>query len=160
MAIIRDVVLINVFSFIVGVLLGFAMPNLSFEEMLPTIALFNFVILTLAFLISGCAAKVNRFRHLRAIAILIWLGSIVNIYIVPGASLLTWLISSIPIAITMLIGGGLSFLVVPNTPDSNATNKNAYKSANSFQTWFFGLAASVGTSVLKDLIMHTITNQT
>lgn len=157
MAIIRDVVLINVVTFILGFFLGFAMPNHSFEEMIPTIALFNIVILTLGFLISGCAAKVNRFRHLRAVAILIWLGSIVNIYIIPGASLLTWLISSIPIAITMLIGGGLSFLVVPNTTDSNATNKNAYKSANSFQTWFFGLAASVATSVLKDLIMKAIT---
>lgn len=158
MAIIRDVVLINVVSFILGFLLAFAMPNFSFEEMMPTIALFNIVILTLSFLISGCVAKVNRFRHLSIVAILIWLGSIVNIYIVPGGSLLTWLISSIFIGITMLIGGSFSFLVVPNTAAINASDKNGYKSAKSFQTWFFGLAASVATSVLKDLIMSTITN--
>ncbi|WP_445637713.1 hypothetical protein NSTC745_02879 [Nostoc sp. DSM 114161] len=163
MAIIRDVVLLNVVTFILGFLLAFAMPNSTLEEMMPTIALFNFVILTLSFLISGCVAKVNRFRHLRVVAILIWLGSIVNIYIVPGASLLTWLISSIPIAITMLIGGGLSFLVVPNTAATNASDKKEYKSAKSFKTWFFGFAASVATSVttsvLKELIMNTIANQ-
>jgi hypothetical protein len=156
MAIIRDVVLLNVFTFVVGYLLGMATPGRSLEESIPLISLFNVIILTFAFLIMGCAVKVNRFQHLRAVAILVWLGSIVNIYILPWANFFTWLFSGLFPFITMLVGGSLSFLIVPNSPAYSKSYKDKNQSATSIQVWFFGLVASVASGFFKDLILNSI----
>ncbi|TFI54714.1 hypothetical protein BLD44_008600 [Mastigocladus laminosus UU774] len=156
MAIIRDVVLLNVFTFLVGYFLAMTIPSLSFEEAIPLIGLINIIIITLAFFIMGCAARINRFQHLRNVAILVWLGSIVNIYILPGANFLTWLASGIFIFIAMLVGGGLSLLVVPNSSANHKNSKSKNQSVTSNQTWLIGLAASVASAFFKDLILHAI----
>ncbi|QSJ14243.1 hypothetical protein JYQ62_20145 [Nostoc sp. UHCC 0702] len=154
MAIIRDVVILNIFTFFVGFVLAMATPSLSFEEMIPLIALINIIIVSFAFLIIGCVAKINRFQHLRAVALLLWVGGIVNIYIIPGTNFLTWLTSGIIIFICMLIGGWLSFLIVPKSSATNNKDKN--RSATSIQTWVLGLAASVASAIFKDLILNAI----
>jgi len=108
-AIIRDVFIVYVMTFIAGFVLGFmgvASP--------ATLSLATLIFGTIGFAISGCLAKVNRFSHLIKVAFGLWLVSLSNIFIL-GTTVSQWLLSAIIILIMMGAGGGISFLFVRNT---------------------------------------------
>lgn len=66
---------------------------------------------TVGFTISGCLAKVRRFRHLFMVAIGLWLVSFVNVAM--GLTPLSaWAAGFVLILVMMGIGGGLSYLFV------------------------------------------------
>jgi len=69
---------------------------------------------TVGFTISGCLAKVQRFKHLFIVAIGLWLVSFVNVAM--GLTPLpVWAVGFLLILVMMGLGGGLSYLFV-STP--------------------------------------------
>jgi len=87
------------------------------EEVTPlVIGLSNFFWGIVGFTISGCLAKVQRFKHLLMVAVGLWLLSFVNV-----AMGLTrpevWAVGFLLILAMMGLGGGLSYLIV-KTPQA------------------------------------------
>jgi hypothetical protein len=67
---------------------------------------------TVGFAISGCLAKVQRFKHLCVVALGLWLVSFVNV--VAGMTPLPiWAAGFLLILLMMGLGGSLSYLFVP-----------------------------------------------
>lgn len=101
-AVIRDVIIIVVLvavgSFIVGVIVPATLA----------IALSNFVFGTLGFIISGCMAGANRWRHLPWVGLGVWLAVLINVFAF-GFGIKQWLLSIFAVAIMMGLGGGLSY---------------------------------------------------
>ncbi len=66
---------------------------------------------TVGFTISGCLAKVQRFKHLFLVALGLWLLSFVNVAmgLTPPQ---VWAAGSLLILAMMGMGGGLSYLIV------------------------------------------------
>ncbi len=70
---------------------------------------------TVGFTISGCLAKVQRFKHLFLVALGLWLLSFVNVAmgLTPPQ---VWAAGSLLILAMMGMGGGLSYLIVKTPP--------------------------------------------
>lgn len=87
------------------------------EEVTPlVIGLSNIFWGTVGFTISGCLARVQRFKHLFLVAIGLWLVSFVNV--AAGLTRLpVWAVGFLLILAMMGLGGGLSYLFV-RTPQA------------------------------------------
>ena len=76
------------------------------------IGLSNFFWGTVGFTISGCLARIQRFKHLFIVAIGLWLVSFVNVAM--GLTpVQMWATGFLLILLMMGLGGGLSYLFVP-----------------------------------------------
>jgi hypothetical protein len=118
-AVVRDV------SIVVGLVLvsSFAAAQLiqaTGEEVTAlVIGLSNFFWGTVGFTISGCLAKMQRFKHLLIVAIGLWLVSFVNVAM--GLTpVQMWAAGFLLILVMMGLGGGLSYLFV-RTPTMEQT---------------------------------------
>lgn len=108
-AVIRDVIIIWILTFLGGYVVAVATapssPNLN------AVAISNLIFLIVGFTISGCIEKVKRFNHLSIVALAVWLAGLFNVLFL-DKSMIDWLSGILAIAITMLIGGLISFIFV------------------------------------------------
>jgi len=88
------------------------------EEVTPVmIGLSNIFWGTVGFAISGCLAKMQRFKHLFMVAVGLWLVSFVNVAM--GLTPVQfWAVGFFLILLMMGLGGGLSYLFV-RTPQTD-----------------------------------------
>ncbi len=95
------------------------------EEVTPiVIGLSNIFWGTVGFTISGCLARVQRFKHLFIVAIGLWLVSFVNV--AAGLTPLpVWAVGFLLILVMMGLGGGLSYLFVP-TPQAEPSASDGH----------------------------------
>ena len=105
--IIRDVVIIVALTAIGGFVIGLAGSLNSQRGMLAIIAS-NLLLGTIGFIISGCLASGNRWRHLVYVAVGVWLAGLMNLFF--GINIIQWLFSVIFIALMMGLGGALSYI--------------------------------------------------
>ena len=117
-AIIRDVIIVWIFTTAGGFLVGFAALNASLGELVFALGLSNTILATIAFCISGCMIQEDRWKHLAIVAIFVWLTSIVNV-IIGFVTLGDWLLGIVWTFVMAGIGGGLSLLI--NKPNQNIT---------------------------------------
>jgi hypothetical protein len=90
------------------------------EEVTPiVIGLSNIFWGTVGFTISGCLARVQRFKHLFVVAIGLWLVSFVNVaaWLTP---LPVWAVGFLLILVMMGLGGGLSYLFVRTPQEASS----------------------------------------
>jgi hypothetical protein len=107
--VLRDVIIVIVLSFLGGFIVGFASTDHSSQLYIYSIGLSNSLFCIIGFTISGCLAVGNRWRHLAIVAAIVWVVSIFNV-ILSGVTIVQWAGSAIAIAISTLIGGGISLL--------------------------------------------------
>ena len=110
-ALIRDVSI--VFGLVVASSFAAAqiIQAMGAEVTAGVIGLSNFFWGTVGFTISGCLARVQRFKHLLMVAVGLWLVSFVNVAM--GLTpLLTRVAGLLLILLMMGLGGGLSYLFV------------------------------------------------
>ncbi len=110
-ALIRDVSI--VFGLVVASSFAAAqiIQAMGAEVTAGVIGLSNFFWGTVGFTISGCLARVQRFKHLLMVAVGLWLVSFVNVAM--GLTpLLTQVAGLLLILLMMGLGGGLSYLFV------------------------------------------------
>ncbi len=82
------------------------------EEATPlVIGLSNIFWGTVGFTISGCLAKVQRFKHLFMVALGLWLLSFVNV-VMGLTQPQVWAVGFLLVLAMMGMGGGLSYLIV------------------------------------------------
>ena len=115
-ALIRDVSI--VFGLVVASSFAAAqiIQAMGAEVTAGVIGLSNFFWGTVGFTISGCLARVQRFKHLLMVAVGLWLVSFVNVAM--GLTpLLTQVAGLLLILLMMGLGGGLSYLFV-KTPQA------------------------------------------
>jgi hypothetical protein len=118
-AVLRDVVIIWILTALAGFVVGFTSPPEANRMM--GYALANLIFGSVGFTISGCMAKIGRWKHLLVVAIGVWIVGLINIFIVP-INLTQWFFGFIFIVFIMAIGGGLSYLFAP-TPKSSESNE-------------------------------------
>lgn len=106
--IIRDAAIVFVLTFLGGFIVGVSATNE--ENGALGLILSNIIFSIMGFCISGALAKVNRFKHLIKVALLVWLLSTINLLV--GVSFTSWLISIVAVFIFMGLGGLLSFIFV------------------------------------------------
>ena len=111
-AIIRDVIIVWIFTTAGGFLVGFAALNASLGELVFALGLSNTILATIAFCISGCMIQEDRWKHLAIVAIFAWLTSIVNV-IMELFTIGDWIFSIVWIFVWAGLGGGLSFIIKP-----------------------------------------------
>jgi hypothetical protein len=104
--IVRDVAIIVALTFVGGFIIGF-FGILRTQFGMLAIVISNLVLGTFGFVISGCLARGNRWRHLAYVALGVWLFGLVNV-VVMGIGIIPWIFSSIAVAVMMGIGGALS----------------------------------------------------
>ena len=108
----RDTLIIFLLTFLGGFVIGFAVASANAPVSMAAIGLSNVLFATVGFCISGCLSPIQRFRHLGVVLAVVWLLGLVNLLIMDNLNILTWIVSLIPLAVAMLVGGGISFLFV------------------------------------------------
>jgi hypothetical protein len=108
-AIIRDVIIIFVLTSLGGFILGFAAGNNKVP--MDAVGLANILFSAVGFTISACADKQNRSRHLVHVGIAVWLLSALNM-LSTRMTVVHWVFAIISVAISLLVGWGLSYLFV------------------------------------------------
>jgi hypothetical protein len=111
--IIRDAVIIYAITFVgafIVVLPGVAQLSPTASNLVA--GLCNLAFGGVGFAFSGCRApRGNRWAHLGWVAVLIWLSGLVEA-IISKDWLISWLLSVVPIGISMGLGGLISMLVM------------------------------------------------
>lgn len=107
--VLRDIGIIWILTGLVGFVIGIAMVGSDLNSMLVAAGLGNIIFGTIGFVISGSLAKTNRWKHLFAVAIGVWLTSFINIFLI-GVAFEQWLISFFLVMVMMVIGGLISFI--------------------------------------------------
>ena len=107
-AVTRDAIIAFALTFLGGFVIGLSRPDPSFYML--AIAASNLIFLSIGFVISGCLAKNERFKHLIKVALVVWALGLINILF--GVQFKQWIFSIIFILVSMAIGGGISFLFV------------------------------------------------
>ena len=107
-AIFRDVAIVVALTAIGGFVIGLS-GGLRSSNGMTAIAVSNILLGTVGFIISGCLANGNRWRHLGFVALGVWLFGIVNIVFF-GISIAQWIYSAFAIAMMTGVGGGLSYI--------------------------------------------------
>jgi hypothetical protein len=102
--IIRDVLIIMALLFI-----GPWAVDMTWHANMLAMVAAGLLLGTVGFIIAGCLAVGNRWRHLFYVAIGVWLMSILNVLFGPFG-IFQWLLSIITDALMMGVGGSLSFL--------------------------------------------------
>ena len=108
-ALIRDAIIVLILTFLGGFVIGIASAGRAMA--MEVIGISNMIFMIVGFTVSGCIAKVNRFRHLLHVAVAVWLLSVFNVLFY-AIGLGQWLLSIVAIVIAMLIGGGVSYIFV------------------------------------------------
>ena len=106
--IIRDVVIIVALTAFGGFVIGLTGALASQGGMLAIVAS-NLLLGTVGFVISGCLARDNRWRHLAYVAVGVWLFGLVNVLFF-GFGIIQWCLSSIAVGSMMGVGGALSYV--------------------------------------------------
>ena len=106
--ILRDIVIIVALTFIGGFVIGLAVAPTSSRGMLA-IAASNLLLGTVGFVISGCLAVRNRWRHLPYVGLGVWLAGLMNVLFF-GFGIVQWFFSIIAVALMMGIGGAISYV--------------------------------------------------
>lgn len=106
--IIRDVAIVVGLTFIGGLIIGLAGPATPQRKVLA-IVISNLSLGTLGFVISGCLAVGDRWRHLAYVALGVWLFGLVNV-IFMGFSVIQWVLSIIAVTLMTAVGGALSYI--------------------------------------------------
>ena len=116
-ALIRDAVIIFVLTGLGGFVIGLASAGSDLP--MAAVGVSNIIFMIVGFTISGCIVRRQRFRHLLHVALAVWLLGAFNM-LFPAIGLVQWLASIIVIAVSMLIGGGIShiFVKAPEEQDS------------------------------------------
>jgi hypothetical protein len=104
--ILRDVAIIWVLTGLGGFVAGFA-AGPSLRPVAAAVS--NLLFGTVGFVISGCLATGNRWKHLAYVALLTWFTSLINVLF--GLPLEQWFLGVFVFPFLMAIGGGLSFLI-------------------------------------------------
>lgn len=112
--VLRDVAIIFVLTAMGGVIARFVPREDPAETPIMAIAVSNFLLGTVGFIISGCLATGNRWRHLAYVALGAWLASIINVLFF-GFPIQQWMLSAFFMALIMGVGGGLSFIFKRST---------------------------------------------
>lgn len=107
-AVVRDVAILTVLSMFGGVIAGVAAPYDSPAFQLA-VGVSDSLMLLVGFVISGCLARGNRWRHLARVAVGVWLVGLNNLFFA-DFGFGRWLLSSIGVALMMGIGGAVSYL--------------------------------------------------
>jgi hypothetical protein len=108
----RDVAIVLFLTFIGGVIIGIAGGgNLS----MAALAISNLLMGSIGFCIAGCLTRVDRWKHLLVVAVIVWIFGLVNVAFF-HVTLIQWVFSAIAVLLMMAVGGGLSFLFVKETP--------------------------------------------
>jgi len=111
--ILRDIAILIVLTFAGGFVIGLAFSvsggpkNVSAMQL--AIAVSNLLLSTIGFTISGSLARGPRWRHLAIVALGVWVFSLVNVF-VTGMTFTRWILAGTFIAVTMGVGGGLSYI--------------------------------------------------
>jgi hypothetical protein len=113
----RDTLIVWCFTALGGFVVGFALGlvGASDSPQVPmAIAVSDFVFGIVTFTLVGALAKSARFRHLLVVAIAAWVTSSANVLLFADP-VGQWLLALPFILVVMLIGGGISFLLVRPT---------------------------------------------
>jgi hypothetical protein len=113
-ALLRDIGIIFVLTFIGGLLMPFAPTAIKQNPYVGATVIILFG--AMGFCIAGCLTKVDRFKYLGMVFLGTWFTGVINVII--GQPLSTWLASSVSVAYMAILGGGLSYFVAP-TPVEN-----------------------------------------
>jgi hypothetical protein len=108
-AVVRDAGMILVFTAIAGFLIGIGAGTDDIGRLILLIALFNILALIVGFTISAALIDGERWQHIGAVAVGVWLFGLVNVF-VEYVDILTWLSSALIIAICAAVGGLLSYI--------------------------------------------------
>jgi hypothetical protein len=107
--VIRDIVIITVLTFIGGFIVGFSGGAKNPQMFAIAVAVSNFLMGIIGFIISGCLARHDRWRHLTYVAVGVWLAGLINVVFF-GFSFGLWILSIVFIAIMMGTGGAISYI--------------------------------------------------
>jgi hypothetical protein len=114
-AVLRDVVIIWVLTFIGGFIVGFAASiasggqPLDQQKLILAAAISNLLLGTVGFTISGCLAPSDRWQHLIIVGIGTWLTGLLNVFL-QTITLTQWLASAFFVALIMSVGGLVSYI--------------------------------------------------
>jgi hypothetical protein len=108
-SIVRDTLIVFALTFIGSLIAALVGPQ-DPQAKLYMLAGTNLLSTALGFAVSGSLTPHHRFSHLWKVALLLWLVSLMNIFLV-GASLQQWVLSAVLIVTAMGIGGAASYLV-------------------------------------------------
>jgi hypothetical protein len=111
-AILKDVGIVFGLTFVGGFVIGFVGAIAGVLISTPILALVNFVLATIGFMIAGLRApQGNRWPHLMLVAAGVWLGGLVNVPL--GVPVVVWALGIVVVAITMALGGAISMAIKP-----------------------------------------------
>jgi len=88
---------------------GFARGQSGDAQFGLAIAVSNLIFEIVGFTISGCLAPPGRWHHLALVALGAWLVSIFNVVFF-NVNIILWMASVVTMAVTMGIGGAISYL--------------------------------------------------
>ena len=107
--VIRDIGIIWILTGLAGFVIGMAAGNVDSTQSVTALGLANIIFGSIGFAISGSLARSNRWKHLIAVAIGVWLTSFINVFLV-GVSVGQWIISIFLVLVMMGIGGLISYI--------------------------------------------------
>jgi len=109
--VLRDVAIVFGLTFLGGFVVGFTVSVLrrSGSNYLYAIVVSNLLLGTLGFVISGCLAPPNRWRHLLLVAFGVWLTGLINV-VIAHVSIGQWVGSLLAVALMAGVGGAISYV--------------------------------------------------
>lgn len=120
--VIRDVLILVGLTFGAGLIIviigpAFASRNVSKDQFIWLLMTANIVGLTFGFTLAAARCPGNRWKHVIIVALVFWLSGLLVLFV--GHTLVDWFLQSIPITITMALGGALSYLKNSQVADDN-----------------------------------------
>lgn len=110
--VVRDLAIFWALTLLGGVVAGLvAGPG---GASVDAIAVSTFIFSVVAFTISGCLTRIDRFKHLMILSAIAWLTSLVNVAL-GDVTLPSWFLSIIPLLLEAAVGGGMSLLFCQQT---------------------------------------------
>lgn len=129
-AVLRDVIVLFALTGLGGFIVG--LSGAQGEEVFVAVGISNMLFSVVGFCISGCRATGKRFRHLRNVAVVAWLASLMNPVLFEEITFDMWFVGLIPLAVCMGLGGALSYLFVPSSKDSSSPLAGGARQAQNF----------------------------
>ncbi|GAF86423.1 unnamed protein product [marine sediment metagenome] len=118
--VLRDIIIVTIFVFVGGFIVGFATQGLFTKESMLVATLF---LGTLGFCLCGCLTTENRWKHLFIVASGVWLVNMLWELLPKQFSMLAWVLSIFIIFIPMVIGGALSSILVKAPKQKEKTDE-------------------------------------
>ena len=107
-ALARDVAILWALTLMGGFVAGVAGAGPGTPRFVMTMLVSNTIFSIVGFIISGCLVGGRRWKHLFAVAIVVWLTGLINLLF--GVTFIQWLFGIVALLIFMAIGGGISYL--------------------------------------------------